>query len=213
MSNQRAAPEGCLDPARGGALQDYLDKRLSPDQEEEFEGHYAGCEACLLEIQLQQTLPQALQAAAAARRSRAWRLAGAGAALAAAAAVFFFILPGFGIRLVPGAREPVVLQLEGLFRDGARRVARAPAGRPIELSLFVPVPERPGVSYDVEVTGAGGETVFAAAGVRPAGPSEVRVRIEDGIRGPGRYEVTVSENGADGAPPITLHFNFDVTPG
>jgi hypothetical protein len=82
MSDARAVP-GCSDPGKGAVLESYLEHRLAPEEEAEFEDHYFRCAACLEELRLRQTLPAALRGVDSARRHRQIWLSFAGAAAAA----------------------------------------------------------------------------------------------------------------------------------
>jgi hypothetical protein len=85
MSDQKNHPPRCTDPAQGIALEAYLERTLSPEQQDAFEEHYFSCPACREELRLWQALPAALQSVGAARRSRRNWLAIGGLTAAAAA--------------------------------------------------------------------------------------------------------------------------------
>ena len=120
----------------------------------------------------------------------------------------FLVWPGFMGRGTSQVSQPFVLELEGTFRGPHAEQARAPAGTPLELSLRVPASIKPETTYLVTVEDRAHTKVFTEGGVRPTGPSEVKVRIPAGTLHPGTHEVRVIEEGAEGVQPI--RFRFDV---
>lgn len=201
----------CRDPKLGILLESYLEGGLEDAAKTMFEEHYFTCPGCLAEVRFRQSLASALEARkneAGAERSESgvtgrrrpllWILA-ASAALAAGLAAVFFLKPA----------TPFVLQLDGTLRGGAV-AAKAPAGRPLDLSLLVPVASIGEKRYDVFVRNETGTVVFSAAAVPPAGRTTVRIRVPVDKLNPGSYVVTLSERSVGGAPPLELRYSFVV---
>ncbi len=119
MTERGSRPAGCIDPVKGGALEDYLQRRLDPEQEEAFEDHYFRCPSCLEEIELRQALPTALREAGVGRRRQGRWLAvaslAAGALLAYSSYLGFVELPKVQHRV--GSLAGEVQELRGVVND------------------------------------------------------------------------------------------------
>jgi len=103
MSEQERHLPGCIDPAQGSALEAYLERRLDPDQEGDFEDHFSRCPACLEEIRLRQALPAALRETRAGRHGPArWLIA-----VGAIAAILLVYTSYLGFVELPNVRGRV----------------------------------------------------------------------------------------------------------
>lgn len=204
----------CRDPEVGSLLESYLQGGLDEPARATFEAHYFTCPGCLEEIRFRQSLASAVErrtsrsgsvpavgSVAPNRRPVFWTLV-ASIALAAGVAAVVLLTPG---------RQPLPfeLHLDGTLRGGSAE-AQAPAGRPLDLSLLVPVPASDTVRYDVTVKDPNGTVVFSATGVEPTGRAEVRVRIPRDRVTPGTYTVLVRERGDTATTPLELRFAFVV---
>lgn len=196
-------PQGCLDPARGRLLERYLDGELSEAERDRFEEHFFACPACLEELRLRQALPEALQQMPARGR---WALPAMAAAVLLLAAIVWSARSFVPERNPP---PPLLVELQGQMRGGESAAAPVPAGRPLTLALYVPVPGEPGVTYAARVTGPDGETVFEADGVRPHGRSEVRLSLPDGVPHGGWYRVELTERRTGNGEPARFLFSFE----
>jgi hypothetical protein len=114
MNDRPRPPAGCVDPARGEALEAYLDRRLTAEEEAVFEEHYFACAACLETIRIRQALPAVLETALEPEPAGpGWR-AGlrlpdrirGGLAVAATIALVLLAYPAFlGLRRLPRAAD------------------------------------------------------------------------------------------------------------
>jgi hypothetical protein len=101
MTGRFRAVPGCTDPAKGKALEAYLEKALEVQEAEAFEEHYFSCQACLDELGLRQALPEAIKSAAKPSPGVVrWAAAAAGLT-----AVLLAYPAWLGLVALPGARE------------------------------------------------------------------------------------------------------------
>jgi hypothetical protein len=221
MTQPLKAPNGCINPAHGRHLEDYLSGEASDNIRADFEEHFFECPACLSEIQLQQGLDEELSN----RPARGEKVAGFPSTARTPR------WPSISLRRwVPLAAAAVVILVGGLYLFLPRTVqpefhlvhlvasergdepsAEAPSGQPLELSLALSVRQDEPVTYDVDVSSAGLGSVFHATRIPPVSDTEVRVSIPSGIANAGDYSVKLSEQTL-GANPRTHSFTLRVFP-
>jgi hypothetical protein len=220
-----SALSGCSDPTMGEMLARYLEDELSAGEIESFEAHAAICEKCLEGLQIDEALGKALGQMASsatpvaevshgeARRVRTPRLLLAGRQLWISAAV------GCGMLLVlaltwyfrlPSTPKSFEVKMGGEMRGIADEPV-APRGRPLILSIGAPISHLDTVSYNVVVTETfTGAEILTRTGVRPAGESEIRLDIPEGLPRAGRYDVRVMEITGTGIKPLEETFHFSI---
>jgi len=160
-------PSACPHEDRESLAEDYLARRLSEAQAEEFEAHYFACDACFEQVELAASLYGALRDTAqpqpatrfspARPRPRVW------AWYAAAAAIACVTLSGVWLLRTPGnaAGESPVMRGD---RDGFEVTATRSGS-----DLVLEWPAVPGAEhYDVRISSVEGETLWEqrTAGMR-----------------------------------------------
>lgn len=201
------APSDCLDPELGRDLEAYFRDELSPEAAASFEEHCLSCPSCLEEVQLRLATSSDTEGG---EPSRSW-MGRFGWPVLAAASLAAII--AFTIFLLPAPEAPLgpfPLELEGGLR-GAGDTPQAPAGAPLDISLFVPVANREGVRYDVRIENEAGKVLFETWGLSATGRSQVRFQVpgRTTVR-PGRHVVILYEKVPGEAVPLELRFGFEV---
>jgi len=164
-------PSTCPHVDRESLAVDYLARRLSEAQAEEFEAHYFACNACFEQVELAASLHGALRDAAhpqpatlfapARTRSRVWAWYAAAAAIACVtvSAVWLLRPPG------NGTGQPQVMRGE---LDGFEVTATT-----MDSDLVLEWPAVPGAEhYEVRISSVEGETLWErrTAGIRSSVP-------------------------------------------
>lgn len=220
-------PPNCREPEQGRALAAFLEGSLSPEERDAFESHYFDCPACLEMIQVDQAMTEVLGKESPAvqpsgtlragkgkaeggNTSRSW-LAYAGA-LAAVLVAGFFLAPSLLDFQSPDTSPPFELKLAGPYRAGEAPSDLAPSGRPLELSLFVPVPANRTLTYDVTIRGPEQDTVYQENDIMPTSLSELRVLIQHGFEVPGVYTVRLTEPALSPEAPVVFTYSFRLAP-
>lgn len=188
---------------RGDVVERYLLRRLSAQEEAEFEEHYLVCGECREKVRQDQPLVGMLVSACAdwtyaPRRPRRWFLPapvwGLAAALGAAAVFVIVALPPAQVRtpaVQTAALELPVVELTA-YRAGGDPLARAKPGQPFALRLDTRGLTA-GPHYAVEIVEESGGQVWNQPSVRWEGV-QAEVRVTTGLA-PGLYWVRLSRDG------------------
>jgi hypothetical protein len=209
------------------AAERYLLGELPAAEAEEFELHYFECPQCTLAVEsgemfisaVRESAPLAEKAAAPARNPRDsfwvslaafWRQPTFGLAAAAVLAVLALYQ---GVVVIPGLRENRSLpafQLIGASRSEDQKV-RVPGGTPF-VSLAADIPPEYHFREYVCVISRGGSNVFTVVSPQPEEGRPVTILVATDQLRPGRQELTIFGQGADGKPSdkiSTYPFDFE----